>query len=265
MHVELRLEAAVTAADAIADEKKTAIFSTPNSRADQNKSFSCPKCNKSINRQGALAEHVAAQHPELLGVDLTFYTVVYDSQSDTVKVDPEYSCTRKVIGKQEPHHGTEVRQARPRRRQSAPKKRRNEGCSTVHNKRLATQGRATHQQPPQQADAAKVSELQSQLAEARVAAAEAKVQTAVATAHGLEQVLAEKSKQEERYDQAQKVKDEQMNQLIQITQQQSEAASAMSKAFAVYQLSVRVRTVEGAQKTSNEFHAFKNASRSGER
>ncbi len=265
MHVELRLEAAVTAADAIADERKTAIISTPNSRADQNKSFSCPKCNKSINRQGALAEHVAAQHPELLGVDLTFYTVMYDSQSDTVKVDPEYSCTRKVVVKHEPHHGSEVRQARPRRRQSAPKKRRNEGCSTVHSKRAATQGRATQQQPSQQAEAAKISELQSQLAEARVAAAEAKVETAVARADGLAQVLAEKSKQEERYDQAQQAKNEQMNQLIQITQQQNETANTMSKAFAVDQSSVRVRSVEGAQKASNQFHAFKNASRSGER
>ncbi len=254
----------MTATDAIADERETAIFSTPKSRADGNKFFSCPRCTKSNNRPGALAEHVAAQHPELLGVDLTFYTVTYDPQSDTVKVGPEYSCTRKVVVKHEPHRESEVRQARPRRRQSAPKKRRDEGCSTVHSKRIATQGRATQQQPPQQAEAAKISELQSQLVEARVAAAEAKAEMAVARADGLEQVLAEKSKQEERYDQAQKVKNEQMNQLIHITQQQSETANAMSKAFAVDQLSVRVRSVEGAQKASNQFHAFKNASRSGE-
>ncbi len=264
MHVEPRLEAAVTATDAIADERKTAIFSKPTSRADLHKSFSCPKCNKSNARQGALAEHVAAQHPELLGVDLTFYTVMYDPQSDIVKVDRKYSCSRKVKVKHEPHHGSEVRQARPRGRPSAPKRRCNEGSSRVHSKRAATQGRATQQQPPQQAEAAKISELQSQLAEARVAAAEAKAETAVARADGLEQVLAEKSKQEERYDQAQKVKNEQMNQLIQITQQQNETANAMSKAFAVDQLSVRVRSVEGAQKASNQFHAFKNASRSGD-
>ena len=254
----------MTAIDAIADERETAIFSKPNSRADGNKFFSCPKCTKSKNRQSALTEHVAAQHPELLGVDLTFYTVTYDPQSDTVKVGPEYSCTRKVIVKDEPHHGSEIRQARPKRRQSAPKKRCNEGCSTVHSKRAATQGRAAQQQPLQQAETAKISELQGQLTEARVAAAEAKAGVAVARADGLEQVLAEKSKQEERYDQAQKVKNEQMNQLIHITKQQSETANAMSKAFAVDQLSVRVRSVEGATKASNQFHAFKNASRLGE-
>ena len=131
----------------------------------------------------------------------------------------------------------------------------------VQSKRATTQGHVDVQQPPQPADTAQITELQRQLADAKAAAAEAKVEIAVARAEGLEKLLAERTRQEERYDQAQEVKNQQVNELLQVTKQQSEAATMMTKALVPDQRLIQVRSLEAGQKSSNEFHAFKNASR----
>lgn len=128
-------------------------------------------------------------------------------------------------------------------------------------KRATTQGHADVQQPPQPADTAQITELQRQLADAKAAAAEARVEIAVAKADGLEKLLAERTRQEERYDQAQEVKNQQVNELIQVTKQQSEAATMMTKAFVPDQRLIQLKSLDAMQKASNEFHAFKNASR----
>lgn len=246
----------ITAAEA----RQNAIFSRPDSSADLHKSFTCPKCSKSEARQGALANHVAVHHPELRGLDLVFYTILYNPESDTLKIDTKHPCSRKVEVKHVTRSHTQVAAAKACS-SPKPRKRRNEKLLPAQRKRATSQGQVDLQQPPQPANTGEITELQRQLADAKAATAEAKVEIAIAKAEGLEKLLAERTRQEERYDQAQEVKNQQVNELLQVTKQQSETAKLMTKALVPDQGLIQVKSLEAMQKTSNEFHAFKNASR----
>ncbi len=242
----------------LAEARQYAIFSKPDSKSDLHKSFACPACNKRDARQGAVANHAVARHLELHGAELAFYTVVYNPESDEVLVDSDHKITRMVEPRLTPQHKPTSKPPQASNIQPSPKARKRRHMCPSPRRSMRTSGpsHGPQQQQPQQqqhADTAKISDLHAQLADARVAVAEAK-------AEGLQQLLAERGRQQERHDQAQRVKDEQINELIQVTKQQTETTNTMSKALAIDERAIRVKSVEGAQKASNEFHAFKNAS-----
>lgn len=228
-----------------------AVLSKPDCKSDSGKCFDCPMCQKSTSRQSGMAKHMSI-HPELHGVEIVFYSVVYSPQTDEVSVDAGHPVKWPIV------RPLSTFAPRTPQQKSSTKKRQHPGSSSSPRKLVSTQ--SLHA-PQSRADTARIMDLQTQLADAKVATAEAHTSRAVAEAEGLKQLLAEKHRQDERLDQAQKVKDAQINELVQITKQQSEAANTMTKALALDHRSIRVKSVEAAQTTSNEYHAFNNASR----